>query len=187
MSQVGFALWEKYFVCPYQFRADPFPDLDFACVLRHGLVLITTGFFYHAISNDDELAAVLSHEVAHVIAGHNLESKFISLAEKYLTKPLSSLVCLTWFEPLFILSGLPLMGSWLGSLALSRVREGEADYIGLLLMTNAGFDPSGAVSFWTKFNEWEEKQRRAKKQIRQNEQIRSTHPHVSQDHLCCIT
>ena len=66
------------------------------------------------------------------------------------------------------------------SLGLSRFREREADYIGLLLMADAGFNLSGAVSFWTKLNKWEEQQQRgAKKRVRREPQFRSTHPHVS--------
>lgn len=45
--------------------------------------MITTGFFHHVISNDDELAAVLGHEIAHAIARHNLETECIRLADKY--------------------------------------------------------------------------------------------------------
>lgn len=153
-------------------------DVDNARVFRFGLVLITTGFFYHAISNDDELAALLGHEVAHVLARHILEANFVDLAHETFTKPFSwfALLGYIWFEA--IVFAAPMMASLFASLALSRVREREADYIGLLLMADAGFNPSGALSLWTKVNRWEEQQRRAKKG-RQQQQFTSTHPHVS--------
>lgn len=161
-------------------------DEDFACVYRSGLVLISTGFFYHVISNDDELAAVLGHEVAHVVARHSLEKSCIRLVDKFFTIPFAWLTPLCCIEPAALLFAVPIIVSQLASLALSRVREREADYIGLLLMADAGFDTSGAVSLWTKFNQWEkELQDVAKKKIRQEPQFNSTHPHVSLHRLFC--
>lgn len=47
-------------------------------------------------------------------------------------------------------------------------------------MADAGFNLSGAVSFWTKLNKWEEQQQRgAKKRVRREPQFRSTHPHTA--------
>lgn len=154
--------------------------MGLVCVLRSGLVLITTGFFHQAISNDDELAAVLGFEVAHVLARHILETNFIALADKYLTQPfvwIAPLACICIEAIIFLV---PISVSWFASLYLSRVREREADYIGLLLMMDAGFDPTGAVTLWQKVNKWEEEQRcRTKKKVRRNPQFRSPHPHVS--------
>lgn len=162
------------------YRTDVITDQDNAWIYRSGLVLITTGFFHHVISNDDELAAILGHEVAHLIARHHLEIECIRLADKWFTKPFAWLAMLSAISAEFVLFLAPIIASSLTSLALSRVREREADYIGLLLMVDAGFDPRGAVTVWTRFNEWEEEQqRRTKRRIRQEPQFRSTHPHVS--------
>ena len=161
---------------------DIFADIPFACAFRFGLVLMTTGLFHHIITNDDELATVLGHEVAHVIAGHVLESQCIELANKYFTKPFSWLALLGWVCPEFIFFAAPILVSSLTSLALSRIRETEADYIGLLLMADAGFNVSGAVSVWKKFNRWEERLRNlAKKGSNKRPQFGSTHPHVGFD------
>ena len=157
-----------------------FADEIFACVFRFGLVLITTGYFHHVIKDDDELAAVLGHEVAHVVAGHVLESQSISLADKYFTKPFFWLSLLGYLFPEAIFFAAPILASFFTSLALSRIREREADYVGLLLMADAGFNVSGAVSFWKKMNQWEEgPQNTAKKKNRKVSQFESTHPHVS--------
>ena len=158
--------------------------MDNAWVYRSGLIIITTGYFHHVISNDDELAAVLGHEIAHNISQHSLESETIRLADEYFTNPFALLSSLMAIHPIFIFCAVPVMLSTLKSLSLSRTREREADYIGLLLMADAVFDPRGAVSLWTKFNKWEkELQSVAKKGIRQDPQFKSTHPHVSSIHL----
>ena len=54
-----------------------------ASVLPTGQVLVFSGLF-NAITSDDELAAVLGHEISHVIAGH--------LMEKLSSDPLSNLI-----------------------------------------------------------------------------------------------
>ena len=163
---------------------DIFADDLFAGVFRFGLVLVTTGFFHHIITNDDELATVLGHEVAHVIAGHGLESKTIELADIYFTRPFCLLALLGCVGAEFMIFAAPVLASYFTSLALSRIRETEADYIGLLLMADAGFNVSGAVSFWKKFNQWEEGSRNlAKKGSSKRPQFESTHPHVS-DYSC---
>ena len=67
-------------------------------------------------------------------------------------------------------------------LALSRRRESEADYIGQLLMADAGFDPSASAAMCTKLNEVEEKQmiaiQNTHKEFRRVPEFRFTHPHV---------
>ena len=157
-----------------------FADEAFACAFRFGLVLITTGFFHHIIADDDDLATVLGHEVAHVVAGHVLESLSIKLADKYFTEPFAWLALLGCVVSEAMVFAVPIVASYLVSLALSRIRETEADVIGLLLMADAGFNVSGAVTFWTKVHQWEEgPQNPAKKKNRKRPQFESTHPHVS--------
>ena len=168
------------------FQTKSFPDEDFASVYGSGLVLITTGFFHHVISNDDELAAILGNQVVHLIAGHILEQNCIRLVDKYFTKPFSWFLLLMTVKSEGIIFAAPIVASGLYSFRLSRVREREADYMGLLLMADAGFDPQGAVSLWTKVNKWEEElQSVAKKKIRQTPQFMSWHPHVSFSRLSC--
>lgn len=75
--------------------------------------------------------------------------------------------------------------------ALARDRESEADYIGLVLMADAGFDPSAAATMWRRMTIIEENRLRELKRqhpeidearlkaILQEGQDLSTHPHVS--------
>jgi metalloendopeptidase OMA1, mitochondrial len=79
--------------------------------------------------DDDELAAVLGHEIAHALAHHSSER----IAREQAT-------------------GGGLTGIF-GSLKFDRQQESEADHIGAFLMTFAGYDPAGAVRFWKRMEE----------------------------------
>ncbi len=160
-------------------------DVANASVFRSGLVLITTGFFHHVIKNDDELAAVLGHGIACVLAQHVLEANYISLFDYRFGLPFVWLSWMTLDAWIRVLCLVPVTVSWSVSFHLSRVRAREADYIGLLLMADAGFDPAGALDLWTKHNEWEEQVRRKKKGILPYLEFRSTHPHVSFSRFFC--
>jgi predicted Zn-dependent protease len=73
------------------------------------------------VENDDQLATVLSHEIAHALAHHSNER---------ITEEQSGRV------------------NWLFRMAYSRRQESEADHIGLFLMTFAGYNPDEALIFW---------------------------------------
>lgn len=73
------------------------------------------------VENDDQLATVLSHEIAHALAHHSNER---------ITTEESGRV------------------NWLYRQAYDRQQESEADHIGLFLMTFAGYDPEEALTFW---------------------------------------
>lgn len=75
------------------------------------------------VQNDDQLAVVLSHEIAHALAHHSSER----LAHEGLNHGRGG-------------------GFW--GKAFDREQESEADHIGLFLMTFAGYDPDEAVRFW---------------------------------------
>jgi metalloendopeptidase OMA1, mitochondrial len=94
-----------------------------AFCLPAGKVFVFTGILPVA-RNDDQLATVMSHEIAHALAHH--ASERIAREQR---------------EGGGILSAL-------GNLRHSRAQESEADHIGVFLMTFAGYDPHQAVAFW---------------------------------------
>ncbi len=94
-----------------------------AFCLPAGKVFVFTGILPVA-ENDDQLATVLSHEIAHALAHH--ASERIARQQQ---------------------SGGGILAA-LGNLRFSREQEEEADHIGLFLMTFAGYDPNEAVVFW---------------------------------------
>ena len=90
-----------------------------AFCLPGGKVVVLTGLL-KIIQSDDQLAAVIAHEVAHALAHHASER----IARERV------------------------VGRGLLSLSYNRLQETEADHIGLFLMTFAGYDPDEAVAFW---------------------------------------
>ena len=105
------------------------------------------------MSSEDELAVVIGHEVAHAVAKHSNERMSQELLAQYGTSILSSAAG-TKSAALQTIAG-PVLG--LGTqlvimLPYSRKHEYEADYMGLVFMTMAGYNPNSAVAFWQKMS-----------------------------------
>ena len=98
------------------------------------------------MKNDGELAAVLSHELSHVLMEHPVEGVSITMLRNALTASLIPMLIGGFFAPRLILTALTTWTSGgLLTLYASRVAEEEADYVGMLLMADAGFDPAFAI------------------------------------------
>ena len=103
------------------------------------------------ISTDDELAVVLGHEVAHAVAKHSNER----MSQGILAQYGASIVDATLSQKTEAIRSLGNtvfgLSAQLGvMLPYSRKHESEADYMGLVFMTLAGYDPSQAITFWQK-------------------------------------
>ena len=118
-------------------------DTPNAFCLPGGKIFVYTGLLKYA-TTDAELAAVIGHEVGHAIARHGAERASQSQAAG-LVGSVGSAVLGPVFNAAY---GLGVNYGIL--LPYSRLQESEADYIGLLLMAKAGYDPSAALAFWEK-------------------------------------
>lgn len=99
--------------------------------------------------DEDGLAVVIGHEVAHAIANHGGErlsqTLLIELGQRSLTAAMESKPTKT-MEMVMTAYG---AGAEFGLLLpYSRLHEYEADHIGLVLMALAGYDPHAALEFW---------------------------------------
>ncbi|KAL8668715.1 MAG: hypothetical protein Q9168_006662 [Polycauliona sp. 1 TL-2023] len=147
-----------------------------ASVTPAGLVQWYTGMFA-AAETDDEIASVLSHEIAHVLAHHGqAESSEAVLGALVISPTLPFLLGGLLIGELMWIAAPPIEIATTILLALSRSQEAEADKIGMLLMAEAGFEPRAAVTYWEKMDRIERKiwKTTGKKP---DAEYRSTHPH----------
>lgn len=101
--------------------------------------------------NNDELAAVLAHEIAHATARHVTES-----ISRNMTIAFAGAVVQTAIAAGGAVEGADLFGEIFSNgmnvfvPSYSRRNEFEADSIGLFYMARAGYDPNAAVKLWKK-------------------------------------
>jgi predicted Zn-dependent protease len=113
-----------------------------------GKVVVYTGLL-PVTQNDEGLAVVMGHEIAHAIARHGNERMsqglLVNLGGLILQEALKE----KKQETQLLFLGLYMVGSNLAySLPNSRMQESEADKLGLVFMSMAGYNPEAAVPFW---------------------------------------
>ena len=123
-----------------------------AFCLPGGKVFVYTGIFKY-IANDDELAAVMGHEIGHALARHGAErvsrGQLAQMGGQVLNavmigkgNPQNTAMVMQAFG----------VGTQLGvMLPHSRDQELEADHIGIVLAHKAGYRATAALTFWEKF------------------------------------
>src|SRR5688500_15174998 len=120
-----------------------------AFALPGGKVGVYTGIFSVA-RNQDQLAGVLAHEIAHVVARHHDERITRQAGASGALQVVSALLGSRYGSG--VGSAAAQGGSLLAQTGFllpgSRQQEVEADVLGQRLMAQAGFDPRGAVSLW---------------------------------------
>lgn len=113
-----------------------------------GKIMFYTGIIDRLKLTDDEIAAIMGHEMAHALREHGRERASRSSATQLGLSVLASAVGLT--EGQTQLAG---MATQLGlDLPFSRSQESEADSLGLELMARAGYNPQAAVTLWNKMS-----------------------------------
>lgn len=118
-----------------------------AFALPGGKIGVHTGILKVA-KNADQLAAVLGHEVAHVIANHGSERVSQSVLTQTTMQAAQIALNAKTQNGQMLMAALGLGAQYGILLPYGRKQESEADEIGLQYMAEAGFDPSQAVALW---------------------------------------
>ncbi|GKS64068.1 lipoprotein [Nitrospira sp.] len=120
-----------------------------AFALPGGKVAIFTGIL-KMTKNEDGLATVIGHEVAHALQRHGAERYSRSILE--MIGQVGALAAgAAVGRPDAAMAAMSAYGVGV-SLPFGRKQESEADYIGLKLMAQAGYDPREAVPFWERMS-----------------------------------
>ena len=120
-----------------------------AFALPGGKVGINTGIFTVA-KNQDQLAAVVAHEIGHVVSRHHDERVTRQMGAQAGLGILGAIIGSAYGQGAANatgqLGGLAAQGIFL--LPTNRTQETEADVVGQQLMASAGFNPQQAVNLW---------------------------------------
>lgn len=124
------------------------PEVNAWC-MPGGKIAVYTGLIEKLHITDDELAAVMGHEISHALREHSRERA----SEEALAQTAISVGS--------ALFGLGDVGqktaqyAYMGLLGLphSRAQETEADRMGVELAARAGYDPRAAVTLWQKMSQ----------------------------------
>ncbi len=110
-----------------------------------GKMAVYSGLINKIQPTDDELAAVLGHEMAHALREHSREQ---------ISQQMATQVGLSVLSAVTGVSAAGDLGAALSNvmftLPKSRTHESEADLIGVELAARAGYDPRAAVTLWQK-------------------------------------
>ena len=127
------------------------PQVNAFC-MPGGKIVVYEGLL-PLVSSDDELAVVVGHEVAHAVAKHSNERMSQQLMAQYGAAILGAAVSNKSAAVQQAANTVYGVGAQYGvMLPFSRKHESEADYMGLVFMTMAGYNPDVAVNFWKKMS-----------------------------------
>ena len=121
-----------------------------AWALPGGKIAVYTGIFPMA-KTEAGLAAIMGHEVVHALAQHGGERMSQGLVAQVGMSAAAILLSTQVGNPALSQLGMQAMGLGVQAgvlLPFSRKHESEADYIGVLLAADAGYDPREAVHIW---------------------------------------
>ncbi|RBQ30425.1 peptidase M48 family protein [Arcobacter sp. FW59] len=127
-----------------------------AFCLPGGKVVVYTGILKYA-KNDDQLATVISHEIAHALARHGAERVSHNMIQQGVG--IVGNVVLGASAPQYqnAFNQAYGIGTNLGvMLPYGRMQESEADEIGIYLMHKAGYNVYEAINFWQNMSEGKE-------------------------------
>lgn len=120
-----------------------------AWCMAGGRMAVYTGLFDQLKLTDDEFAQIMGHEISHALANHTAER---------MSRAIATTLGVAMIGAASDDSGVAVAGaSAVATVALtlpnSREAENEADIMGMILATKAGYDPEAAVTLWQKMGD----------------------------------
>jgi len=120
------------------------PNKVNAFAMAGGKIGVYTGLL-KLVENEDQLAFVIAHEIAHVTSKHVHERLSQNMVSETGGAVLGAAAMVNGGITMSSIYSLYDMGSGFASLSFNREKEAEADYVGIILMAKAGYDPRAAV------------------------------------------
>ena len=131
---------------PWEVNVFDSPQVNAFCS-PGGKIGVFTGLIERLDLSDDELAAVLGHEIAHALREHAREQ----MSQRSLSDSIVDLIAnsgLPYAAPAGMLASVG--STYLVRMPFSQQMELEADLMGIELMARAGYDPRLAPNLWRK-------------------------------------
>ncbi|EKE02584.1 MAG: hypothetical protein ACD_20C00357G0007 [uncultured bacterium] len=122
---------------PFNFIVIRDPNIN-AFASPGGYIYITTGML-NFLGTESELAAVLAHEIAHIVARHHVE---LALTELGLDLSFDYLGRLLNYNPQAVV---PRLAQFIVLQRFSQREETQADEIGTIILARSGYSPYGMV------------------------------------------
>ena len=113
-----------------------------------GKIAFYTGILDQLKLNDDEVAMIMGHEMAHALREHAREQMGKSATTGLVASVVSSLLGLGRTGDMVLNAGRSLL-----TLSFGRKDETEGDLVGMELAARAGYDPRAGLTLWKKMGE----------------------------------
>lgn len=124
------------------------PEINAYC-MPGGKIVFYSGIIEKLNMTDEEIAAVMGHEIAHALREHGRERMSEELLKQLSLQALVVAGKIDQTQAQLTMA----LSSVFVSLPHGRTQETEADEIGLEMMARAGYNPEGALSLWKKMSQ----------------------------------